>query len=275
VYDFINFSSLNPYNALTDPFVRMMSGFSQGEDPTDIFIESVGTFLAPFTSEQPVTAATVDALRNVTERGTKVYNDEDDLSTKTSKILLHIFGKAFTPGTVDRLRKRIVPAIYGETVGTRAPAPLKEIGAEFTGVRFENMDMRQAFQNKAWEFNKAQNDSERIFRDVATRRRRVTEEDQIEAYRRAEESRFENWQEMYRNYMAVRRAGASKQEAVRLMTDIKISKREASYIARGKYVPYEVSDEVKRRSKLNGNVVPLQEIKSIAREMPRVLEDVR
>jgi hypothetical protein len=275
VYDFINFSSLNPYNALTDPFVRMMSGFSQGEDPTDIFIESVGTFLAPFTSEQPVTAATVDALRNVTERGTKVYNDEDDLSTKTSKILLHIFGKAFTPGTVDRLRKRIVPAIYGETVGTRAPAPLKEIGAEFTGVRFENMDMRQAFQNKAWEFNKAQNDSERIFRDVATRRRRVTEEDQIEAYRRAEESRFENWQEMYRNYMAVRRAGASKQEAVRLMTDIKISKREASYIARGKYVPYEVSDEVKRRSKLNGNVVPLQEIKAIAREMPRVLEDVR
>jgi hypothetical protein len=275
VYDFINFSSLNPYNALTDPFVRMMSGFSQGEDPTDIFIESVGTFLAPFTSEQPVTAATVDALRNVTERGTKVYNDEDDLSTKTSKILLHIFGKAFTPGTVDRLRKRIVPAIYGETVGTRAPAPLKEIGAEFTGVRFENMDMRQAFQNKAWEFNKAQNDSERIFRDVATRRRRVTEEDQIEAYRRAEESRFENWQKMYRNYMAVRRAGASKQEAVRLMTDIKISKREASYIARGKYVPYEVSDEVKRRSKLNGNVVPLQEIKAIAREMPRVLEDVR
>jgi transposase len=275
VYNFINFSYLNPYNAITDPFVTMMSGLARGEDPVDIFIDAAGTYLKPFTSEQPVTAAIMDASRNITETGKKVYNVEDTMPTKTTKILMHIFGKAFTPGTVDRLRKRIIPAVYGETVGTRAPEPYKEIASELTGVRFENLDMRQAFQNKAWEFNKAQNESERIFRDVATRRRRVTEEEQISAYRTAEQSRYENWQDMYRNYMAVRRAGASNSEAVRLMIDINISKREASYIARGMYVPYQVSDEVRRRVKANGNTIPLTEIRAIGKEMPKVLQDVK
>jgi transposase len=275
VYNFINFSYLNPYNAITDPFVTMMSGLARGEDAVDIFIDAAGTYLKPFTSEQPVTAAIMDASRNITETGKKVYNVEDTMPTKTTKILMHIFGKAFTPGTVDRLRKRIIPAVYGETVGTRAPEPYKEIASELTGVRFENLDMRQAFQNKAWEFNKAQNESERIFRDVATRRRRVTEEEQISAYRTAEQSRYENWQDMYRNYMAVRRAGASNSEAVRLMIDINISKREASYIARGMYVPYQVSDEVRRRVKANGNTIPLTEIRAIGKEMPKVLQDVK
>ena len=134
--------------------------------------------------------------------------------------------------------------------------------------------MKQAFQNRAWEFNKSQNESERIFRDVATRRRRVTAEEQIEAYRVAEQSRFENWQEMYRDYMAVRRAGATEDEAIELMNDIRISKREASLIAGGEYMPYEVSKEVIRRAELNGNEVPLDEIDAIAESMPIVLQDL-
>lgn len=274
VYNYINLSNLSPYNALTDPFVAMMSGFARGEDPVTIFTEAAGSFLEPFVSEQPVTAAIMDVSRNRTETGKKIYNEEADLSTKTTDILLHVFGKTFTPGTIDRVRKRIVPAIYGETVGTRAPEPLKEIASELTGIRFQNLDMKQAFQNRAWEFNKSQNESERIFRDVATRRRRVTAEEQIEAYRTAEQSRFENWQEMYRDYMAVRRAGATEDEAIDLMTDIKISKREAYMIADGEYMPYEVSNEVLRRSELNGNEVPLDEIEAIADSMPTTLQDL-
>jgi len=274
VYNYINLSYLSPYNALTDPFVAMMSGFARGEDPVTIFTEAAGSFLEPFVSEQPVTAAIMDAARNRTETGKKIYNEEADLSTKTTDILLHVFGKTFTPGTIDRVRKRIVPAIYGETVGTRAPEPLKEIASELTGIRFQNLDMKQAFQNRAWEFNKSQNESERIFRDVATRRRRVTAEEQIEAYRTAEQSRFENWQEMYRDYMAVRRAGATEDEAIDLMRDIKISKREAYMIADGEYMPYEVSNEVLRRSELNGNEVPLDEIEAISESMPTTLQDL-
>ena len=274
VYNYINLSYLSPYNAITDPFVAMMSGFARGEDPVTIFTEAAGSFLEPFVSEQPVTAAIMDVARNKTETGKKIYNEEADLSTKTTDILLHVFGKTFTPGTVDRIRKRIVPAIYGETVGTRAPEPLKEITSELTGIRFQNLDMKQAFQNRAWEFNKSQNESERIFRDVATRRRRVTAEEQIKAYRTAEQSRFENWQEMYRDYMAVRRAGATEDEAIDLMRDIKISKREAYMIADGEYMPYEVSNEVLRRSELNGNDVPLDEIEAIADSMPTTLQDL-
>jgi hypothetical protein len=274
VYNYINLSYVSPYNALTDPFMAMLSGFARGEDPLTIFTEAAGSFLEPFVSEQPVTAAIIDAARNRTETGKKVYNEEADLSTKTTDILLHVFGKTFTPGTIDRIRKRIVPAIYGETVGTRAPEPVKEIASELTGIRFQNLDMKQAFQNRAWEFNKSQNESERIFRDVATRRRRVTAEEQIKAYRTAEQSRFENWQELYRDYMAVRRAGATEDEAIELMTDIKISRREAYMIADGEYMPYEVSDEVLRRSELNGNEVPLDEIDAIAESMPTTLQDL-
>ena len=274
VYNYINLSYVSPYNALTDPFVAMMSGFARGEDPVSVFVEAAGSFLEPFVSEQPVTAAIMDVSRNKTETGRKVYNEEADLSTKTTDILLHVFGQAFTPGTVDRIRKRIVPAIYGETVGTRAPEPVKEIASELTGIRFQNLDMKQAFQNRAWEFSKSQNESERIFRDVATRRRRVTAEEQIKAYRTAEQSRFDNWQEMYRDYMAVRRAGATEDEAIELMTDIRISKREAYMIADGEYMPYQISKEVIRRSELNGNEVPLDEIDAIADSMPTTLQDL-
>jgi hypothetical protein len=274
VYNYINLSYVSPYNALTDPFVAMLSGFARGENPLTVLTDAVGSFLEPFTSWQPVSASIIDAARNKTETGKKVYNEEADLSTQTTDVLLHVFGKAFTPGTIDRIRRRIVPAIYGETVGTRAPEPVKEIASELTGIRFQNLDMKQAFQNRAWEFNKAQNESERIFRDVSTRRRRVTAEEQIEAYRVAEQSRFENWQEMYRDYMAVRRAGATEDEAIELMNDIRISKREASLIAGGEYMPYEVSKEVIRRSELNGNEVPLDEIDAIAESMPTVLQDL-
>jgi hypothetical protein len=275
VYNFINFSYLNPYNSLTDPFIAMMSGFARKESPETIVTSALKSFLSPFTSEQPVTAAIIDAQRNRTATGSKVYNEQDDIATKTSKIMLHVFGKAFTPGTITRLNERIIPAIKGETVGTRAPAPLVEIGAELTGIRYENLDMKQAFQNKAWTFSKDANEAERIFRDVATRRRIVNQEDQVAAYKRSEDARYKVWNEMYRDYMAVRRAGATSREATRLMTDIGISQTEASAIARGRYIPYEVSNEVIRRSKLNGNKVPTTEIRQISKSMPKVLEDLK
>lgn len=274
-YNFINVSYINPYNAMTDPFIAMMSGFAKGEKPEEIAAQALGSFLSPFASEQPVTATIADAMRNRTETGKQIYNPQDDITTKTSKIMLHIFGKTFTPGTITRLRERIIPAIQGETVGTRAPAPAKEIAAELTGIRFETLDMKAAFSNKAWEFSRAANESERIFRDVATRRRRVDEQEQVDAYRRSEQTRYEIWNDMYRDYMAVRRAGASQGEAVRLMTDIGISKKEAIAISRGRYVPYEVSNEVLRRSKLNENKVPIKEIRVIGKEMPRVLTDIK
>jgi len=273
-YNFINVSYINPYNAMTDPFIAMMSGFAKGDKPEEIAAQALGSFLSPFSSEQPVTATIADAMRNRTETGKQVYNPQDDITTKTSKIMLHIFGKTFTPGTITRLRERIIPAIQGETVGTRAPAPAKEIAAELTGIRFETLDMKAAFSNKAWEFSRAANESERIFRDVATRRRRVDEQEQVDAYRRSEQTRYEIWNDMYRDYMAVRRAGASPAEAIRLMTDIGISKKEAIAISKGCYVPYQVSDEVLRRSKLNENKVPIKEIRAIGKEMPKVLTDI-
>lgn len=58
------------------------------------------------------------------------------------------------------------------------------------------------------------------------------------------------------------------------MTDIGISKKEAIAISKGRYVPYEVSDEVLRRSKLNENKVPIKEIRVIGKEMPKVLTDI-
>ena len=273
-YNFINVSYINPYNAMTDPFIAMMSGFAKGDKPEEIAVQALGSFLSPFTSEQPVTATIGDAARNRTSTGKQIYNPQDDITTKTSKIMLHIFGKTFTPGTINRLRERIIPAIQGETVGTRAPDPAKEIAAELTGIRFETLDMKAAFSSKAWEFSRAANESERIFRDVATRRRRVDEQEQVDAYRRSEQTRYEIWNDMYRDYMAVRRAGASQGEAVRLMTDIGISKKEAIAISKGRYVPYEVSNEVLRRSKLNENKVPIKEIRAIGKEMPRVLTDI-
>jgi hypothetical protein len=112
VYNYINLSYVSPYNALTDPFVAMLSGFARGENPLTVLTEATGSFLEPFVSEQPVTAAITDVMRNKTETGKKVYNEEADLSTQTTDVLLHVFGKAFTPGTIDRIRRRIVPASY-------------------------------------------------------------------------------------------------------------------------------------------------------------------
>jgi hypothetical protein len=189
--------------------------------------------------------------------------------------MLHVFGKTFTPGTINRMLTRIIPAVQGETVGTRAPAPVREIAAEVTGIRFETLDMKSAFSSKAWEFSRAANDAERIFRDVATRRRRVTEQEQVDAYRRSEQARYETYNDMYKDYMAVRRAGATVKEARQLMRDIGISQKEATDISLGKYKPYEVSDDVKRRSELNGNVVPTQKIRALAKEMPTVLTDIK
>lgn len=274
-YDFVNLSYMNPYSTLSDPAIGMISAFQRGEDADQIFGRGLAEVFRPFMDEQIATAAMVDVMRNQTKTGKKVYNPQDSWEVKGPAMFLHIVGAAALPGTIDRLNRRIIPALKGEvTAQGRAPEPAKEVVAEFTGVRFESLDMEQALQFKTGRFINDENDAEQIFRSVAGRRGTVENAEVIDAYRSAEESRFELWQDLYRDYRAALRSGVSESEAQRAMQARKLPRQTITDIADGRYRHFEPSKELTRKAEEAGRKLPVAELETVRKEIPTVLQDV-
>lgn len=261
---YLNLSYLNPYSYLTDPFIAAATNLRDDETMGKAVLESMKEFMSPFINEQIATAALIDIARNQTSTGKQVYNPQDP--DKFQAMGEHLL-KSIEPGTIQRLRKRILPAFQGqETEFGRVLNPTVEVAREVTGLNTETTDFKQAIAFKASEFRKAEPETENIFRILATKRGVVTDAELVEAYQKSEQTRFSLYQDFFDDIQAARRRGVSDNEIFNAVTARGVGKEEARRLLKGFYMPYEVSSQMKARLKDLNRKLPMDQISAIQKD---------
>lgn len=255
--DYINLSFANPYSYLTDPVMAVANGLRSDDEISTLMARSFGELLRPFTSEDILANSLIDVLRNTTETGGRVYNPQDTPENILADKLKHV-AEALEPGTATRLRKKIVPALKGETTPYGADLdPVKEIGSELTGFKSQSLDYEQALAFKSRGFRRNDTESEGLFREVALRRGTVDSQEFDDAYINSNRQRFELWKSLYQDARAARRRGVSETAIRETLTSNGIGKTKAEAILSGQYQPYEPGDDMtKKLGRLGRTISP-------------------
>lgn len=246
---YINLSYTNPYSYLTDPVISVASGLRDQDQLDEVMLRSMEKLFQPFASEDILGGVVADIARNKTKTGGRVYNP-GDTPTKRWEDKAAYFYKALEPGTLTRVKGKIIPAIKGETDRSgRKPELSNEILNELTGFKQQTIDYAQGISFRANDFKKADDDADTIFREVAGRRGSVKPDDIADAYKRATRSKFEAWQSFYRDVEAARRRGVSD-GAIRTAVEARgVSGAEAGAVMSGKFIPPRVSPSLGKQMK--------------------------
>jgi len=260
---FVNLSYANPYSGIADLTIPIVAGLNSGEGADQIAGEMFAEAIQPFANEGILAAKLIDVARNQTAGGREVYNPSDP--DKASKIMGHI-AEALEPGTLNRLRKKIIPAFQGKTTSFGDQlSPTQEIAAELTGVKQQTLDYAQALGYKASDFREADANSERIFRDVALRRGTVEPQEVIDSYTNSNTARFELWKQMYRAIRAAQRRGVPDSEIKASLLSRNVTQKDASKLLKGIYSPYTPSQYLLGQLRERKRTLPQQVRDEIAR----------
>jgi hypothetical protein len=193
--------------------------------------------------EQLFTGTVVDVARNKTETGGKVYSEEADLTEKWGKSLAHILS-SLEPGTVTRLKDRIIPGLMGEqTTYGDALDPKKDIAAELTGIKTRTYNYESGVRFQAAKLGESIRTNNGDFLKTINRPGRVDHTEVLAAYDRMEERRQKRWREMQRFVAAAKRSGLSEETIYGQLTGGGLSDTEAAGLLSGVYEPYDITGE--------------------------------
>ena len=247
--NYVDVSYLDPFEVWKKPMTAFMRGLGRAENVEEFFTEAVvGAALEaarPFTSEQILSGAIMDVMRNRDANGRQVYNPQD---TGTA-IATAVGGKlisAFTPGTADTI-DRIYRASAGQMSETgRAYEPFNEWGSLVLGQRVSAVDAEQALGFKASQFLRARRDARSIFnRDYLSRGSR-SESDVVSAYQRSNVGLREVTERLRREYIAALNLGVSPAKARSVLRASGLDRDSARMISTGIYRRLTPSEEQDR-----------------------------
>lgn len=259
----VNLSAIDPYSYILDPLMAVLSSV-RTDEPVDALIQrSAVEFFRPWFSEQMLTGAVVDSLRNTTQTGREVFNPTDEMWEKSLKIGSHI-GRTLLPGTVQRVERRIIPAITGEQPPYgRKLEPGPEIARELTGIAIEKLNFKNALGFKASQFKRDDNAAEQVFRSAITTSGTPSKQALVDAYSEMDGRRFEVWKSLRGDFLAALRRGVTVREAKQILESKNVSLAEANAIARGQYLPMQVSPALRTRARELKRELPVAEIGEI------------
>jgi hypothetical protein len=264
---YVDLSSFSPYSALTDPLNRVFGGDGA---VLDRMTEAVAEFFQPLVGEAIFTGALLDVARNKTKTGARVYNPEDSVQGQWEDRLTHMF-EALEPGTLDRMRNRIIPGIRGEetSYGDKI-RPVDEITAEVTGVKVRSLDYGTGLTFQARDFKESEGDIRRLF--LRELYRPGSPRDKIlEAYQEMEQRRFTRWVDMHRRVAAAGRAGVGRAEILEALEGANLSQADSAALLRGVYVPLDIGGQtVAGAARQRGrDEVPLREMADVFKRYAR------
>lgn len=264
---YVNWSYTNPYSYLIDPFVAAMSG--KDADETEFnqrFVDAAGEFIRPFANEQMLGAAIMDIKRNQTAQGREIYNPQDTDADKVQKILGRLF-EAVEPGSLTRLRKRILPAMTDTQPDFgRKLEPSIEVISEVSGVRAEKFNFGQGFQFKARRFRQDEQNAEYIFSKTIQRTGSVPDAEVSEAFRTSEQQRFQLWRDLYGDAQAAMRNGVERKQILNDLEGAGLSIADRNTLLRGEYRPKMLSTQLRQKARDAKRQLPQDEIRKIQDE---------
>jgi hypothetical protein len=247
--NYVDVSYLDPFEVWKKPVTAFMRGLGRAENVEEFFTEAVvGAALEaarPFTSEQILSGAVMDVMRNRDANGRQVYNPQDT-GTAIATAVGAKLTSAFTPGTMDTV-DRIYKASAGQMSETgRAYQPFNEWGSLVFGQRVSAVDAEQALGFKASQFLRARRDARSIFnRDYLSRGSR-SESDVISAYQRSNVGLRDVTEQLRREYIAALNLGLSPAKARSVLRASGLDRDSARMVSTGIYRRLTPSEEQDR-----------------------------
>ena len=274
-------------------------GKPTGQIVFDAFSESISEVLSPFFDEAIMTAKLRDVLDPETRvpgvrqlaqfaggragetiTGAKVYNPEDSPGDKAAKSFAHIVDGILPPLIPVELRGANIepsPLARGFVNSLNLNEELgfsekdrsgiereltTELTRALTGVAESTNTATLGVAFKGYEFSDARRQAANIFNNVA-RRQNVQSDDLIRAYIDANEAAFRVQNDFYQKLQDIQSFGFPRNKMLKILKDAKVGRVED--IARGRFQPFEISDDVLDAMRRNGtlNQLPRSEIRRI------------
>jgi len=249
---YLDVSFIDPYDYWKKSFgafMRLLTARDDAEEMERITrgaMEATGELIGPFKSEQLVSGAVADILRNQDAAGRQIYNPQDtgfNIAAKTTERLW----KVFSPGAFDVVG-RVLKAGEGDVSdGGRAYNPFNKLGGAVLGQRITEVNVEQALGFKSSQFGREIRDASAIFsREFNSKGSRSTEQI-ADAYERANEASYRLTADFRDDVLAAIGLGKiSPKKAEEILKANRIGKEDIAMIRSGRYKKYKLSDAVKK-----------------------------
>jgi len=254
---YIDFSHTNAYDTLTLPLRAAINGFGAARDEGQSILGSFDDaayraaikFASPFVEESIATKFIADVtLRGgQSKEGRRIWNPEDDMGTKVSKILSELFRTA-SPGSLKQLH-RIYLSGTGQTDQYNRGYKFLNESTGLLGFRIQNPFIEQGINFKISDNKRAIANSKKIFTSVAYKPN-ATVNEIMDAYAKANEAKLRNDQALFKQIEAARMLGLNDREIRKVMNE-RYSKSTSSKLIRNQFTPIKISDFAYKKMKAN------------------------
>jgi hypothetical protein len=249
---YLDLSYIYPYDSLLRPMRTVMNQLVEGEATdaaitarlTEGGVKAMAELAKPFLSEAIFIEAANDLLLRGgrTRQGSQVFRGGDPLGEKLFKATMHIMD-TFTPGSVDQaLRIGGAPFNVADKYGRTYDLADEAMG--IFGFRNIEVDPAESFKFMVGDFNKRVSSARATFLGDVLKGGAVTPEQILKEYLGAEESRFNAYQDMFKNYKAAETLGIKPIDLNRQLD--RLPKKTRGAILSGTYQPYKPSKEVRK-----------------------------
>jgi hypothetical protein len=249
---YVDVSFLDPYDywkKASGAFVRSLTARDDAEAMERITrgaMEAASELIRPFKSEQLVSGAIVDVLRNQDATGRPIYNPQDTGANIAAKTTERIW-KAFSPGAFDTAGRIIKAGAGAVSDSGRAYNLANELLGLAAGQRITEVDVEAALGFKASKFSRDIRDASSLFtREFNSKGTRSP--DQIaDAYERANDATYRLTADFRDDVLAAIGLGKiSPKKAEEILKANRIGKEDIAMIRSGRYKKYEPSDAAKK-----------------------------
>jgi hypothetical protein len=255
--DYVNISYSNPYSMFPDAVGAITRGLMSDKGAVSTIGDAAKEFLKPYVSENILASALIDVKRNKrATNGRPVYN-EGDTDAQQIKDILGRFYESLEPGSLTRLRTKIIPAARGETRRGQELSLSREVGSELTGFKTQKMDFRDGLGFKGSDFSRTLRETDDILRNTILREGNVTPEEILSTYTRSEGQRYAMFKELHEIAMASIRRGVPPSEVRTILRKRgNVAKEIVSAVMADRYHPQDISKETRKRLREMKRVLP-------------------
>ena len=299
---YINYSYSNPYDLLERIAIGALNKYESSElqgkntavSVMNAFNESMSEIIKPFTEESIALGKIRDVIDPETEVialrqlgqivggragrtivGAKVYNEQDSVGDKMAKSFKHMLEGFIPSGVPINVRggefepSRFARGVFGGHLGIdekdrqgRIRTLQEELFRGITGITPNVVDAEMGLKYKGYEFSQARQQASNIFNSVA-RRENVTSSELIDAYEKANESRFRIFNEFNQIINDLKSIGKTDVEIRQILKRSGVS--DVTNIIRGRFKPFEISSPVRQDMRRKGTFdqYPRREINEI------------
>ena len=256
VIKYLDLSYTDPYEYLKRPFYAILRNIAETDSDkidTDIlegFTEAMGEFARPFLDPSMITQAIHEIAANTRYMDGKprgqIYDPIDSTGDKVLKSLKRL-AEPLTPGGLTGV-KRLVRAARGEKTKGGQPSDFMAEMMAFSGLRVSTLDIKVSLKHNGWDHLAGIQNSRKIF----TRKARdgsgtVSPEELIKELYDSQTSRYNYFQEAYRDMEAAASNGVSRRKTARIFRDkSNMGKDDVRAIERGAFRAYTPSKETYR-----------------------------